>query len=86
MRFWLTSLIVVAVAVPGMAAAELDFEGNVIGSGPGTWDTPGDPCGQCSAPYSLKGVDFKGNDLWGITSAGLLYHFVNCNVVETVQT
>jgi hypothetical protein len=74
------------VAVPGLAAAELDFEGNVIGSSPATWDTPGDPCGQCASPDAIKGVDFKGNDLWGISSGGLLYHFVNCSVVENVQT
>ena len=86
MRFWLSVLTLAVVAGPGLAAAELDFEGNMIGSDPGTWDTPGDPCGQCTSAGAIKGVDFKGNDLWGINSAGLLYHFVNCNVVETVQT
>ena len=86
MRSWLAALSLALAVIPSLAAAELDVNGNLVGIEPESWDTPGDPCGQCVAPYAILGVDFKGDDLWGITAGGLLYHFVNCNVVETVQT
>jgi len=85
MRLWLAALSLALAVNPSLAAAELDVNGNLIGTSPTSWDTPGDPCGQCTAPYAILGVDFKGSDLWGITAGGLLYHFATCAVVETVQ-
>jgi len=86
MRLSIAALSLVLAVIPSLAAAEIDMNGNLVGIPPVSWDTPGDPCGQCAAPYAILGVDFKGTDLWGITAGGLLYHFSSCSVVETVQT
>jgi hypothetical protein len=78
-----TVLGLILLVLPGLAAAELDVAGNLVDAGPGTTDSPGDPCGQCPEPASPDyGVAFKGGDLH-VLSGGIIYQLVNCQVVGT---
>jgi hypothetical protein len=83
----LVPVVLVFLALPGIALAELDAVGNIIDSEVGALPfAPGDPCGFCASPgIEDFGVTFKNGELWVVNQGGTLYHLQGCLAVESIS-